>query len=110
MLLTKVSSLFFSSFEEIFCEMLTFSAKGRSTILRPANEISAVSRDPFVEIGSLTIWAIIICPGESTFSIRPSFSRGTPISILEYTLPAFVLLFVFLTNSSNALKYKPKSK
>ena len=60
MLLTNVSSLFFSSLEEIFWDMLTFFAKGSSTILRPANEISAVNRDPFVDIGSFTIWTTTI--------------------------------------------------
>ena len=63
MLLTRASSLFFSSLEEIFWETLTFSAKGSNTMLRPANEISAVNLDPLVEIGSFMIWAITIWPG-----------------------------------------------
>ena len=80
--MTSVSSLRFSSFDAIFCEMLTFSVNGRRTMLRPANEISAVSRDPFVDIGSFTIWETIIWPGLRISSILPSLGRGFPTSIL----------------------------
>ena len=72
--------------------------------MRPASEISAVSLDPFVEIGSLTIWTTIICPGFRIFSICPSFSRTGPSPIFENSSFAFVFEFVFLTNSSKALK------
>ena len=71
--------LYFEAFDE-FVKRLNpnTDAKGSSTMFRPANEISAVSRDPLVEIGSLMIWTMIICPGVSTFSILPSFSRILP--------------------------------
>ena len=96
--------------EEIFWDTLTFSAKGSSTMFRPANEISAVSRDPFVEIGSFTIWTMIICPGVSTFSMRPSFSRILPGLMCLYIPFASVLGLILLTNSSNASKYRPRSR
>ena len=51
-------------------------------MLRPANEISAVSRDPFVDIGSFTIWETIIWPGLRISSILPSLGSGFPTSIL----------------------------
>ena len=68
--------LYFEAFDE-FVKRINpnTDAKGSNTMFRPANEISAVSREPFVEIGSFTIWTMIICPGVSTSSILPSFAR-----------------------------------
>ena len=49
-------------------------SSARETISRVVggDEISAVSRDPFVEIGSFTIWTMIICPG-ARFRLVPDF-------------------------------------
>lgn len=53
---------FFSSAERIFCERKTFDEKGTSTTLRPASEMSAVRRGPFVEMASLATCTMICCP------------------------------------------------
>ena len=73
----------YNSLEEIFCETFTLSANGSSTTFLPAMDISAVSLDPLVEIGSFTICTTIGWPGCKTSPILPSFSRILPILILE---------------------------
>ncbi len=52
----------FSSDERIFCERNTFDEKGTNTTLRPANEMSAVRRGPLVEMASLAICTMTVCP------------------------------------------------
>ena len=52
---------FFASADRIFCERKTSDENGTRTTLRPASEISAVSRGPLVEMASLAI-CTMICP------------------------------------------------
>ncbi len=67
---------FFSSLARIFFDKNTFDENGTKTTLRPASEISAVNLGPLVEIASLAICTMIVCPVWRYVPILPSFSNG----------------------------------
>ena len=59
---TSCFSLVRSSCDSIFVLTETLSENGTSTRLRPAMDISADSRGPLVEMGSLTTCTKTFCP------------------------------------------------
>ena len=63
MLSTSCRRRSFSSVVFIFAETEILSPKGMSTMYRPVNVISVVSRGPLDDIGSLTICTRSSCPG-----------------------------------------------
>ena len=101
--------LFSQTFDLIFVETEILSENGINTKKRPANDNSAVSRGPLVEIGSLAICTKISSPTVNILPILPSFSISGRIEVFDTGSRFLGLPRHCLRNFCCVLKFGPKS-